>query len=147
MPPTNLSNSSNTKSGSAVIPSDEVAALDVQDQIIELLESFSFSDRDLFSIRLALAEAITNAIRHGNRMDPSKTVTFEWTVTAQRISVNITDEGTGFDPALLIDPTEEENLERPGGRGVLLIRNFMDEVIYNAQGNSLTMIKQMSVSE
>ncbi|TWT60233.1 ATP-binding protein [Rubinisphaera italica] len=147
MPPTNLSNSSNTKSGSAVIPSDEAAALDVQDQIIELLESFSFSDRDLFSIRLALAEAITNAIRHGNRMDPSKTVTFKWAVTAQRISVNITDEGTGFDPASLIDPTEEENLERPGGRGVLLIRNFMDEVIYNAQGNSLTMIKQMSVSE
>ncbi|WP_296452147.1 ATP-binding protein [Rubinisphaera sp.] len=151
MTPSHLSNtpsdSMKMKSGSAVISSDEAAALDVQDQIIELLESFSFSNRDLFSIRLALAEAITNAIRHGNRMDPSKTVTIEWAVSPQQISVTITDEGAGFDPETLVDPTEEENLDRPGGRGVLLIQNFMDEVIYNDRGNSLQIIKQMSASE
>ncbi len=138
--------SSKAKSGRTVIPSNEAAALDVQDQIIEILETCAVSQRDLFCIRLAIAEAITNAIRHGNRMDHSKTVTIEWNISSQKIAISITDQGEGFDPSTLSDPTEEENLDRPGGRGVLLIRNFMDEMNYNACGNSLQMIKQMNLN-
>ncbi|MCG6158074.1 ATP-binding protein [Rubinisphaera margarita] len=127
-----------------VIPSDDACALDLQDQIIEQMEQQSFSSRDLFSTRLALSELLTNAIRHGNRMDYDKSVTVEWNLSATRIDVTITDEGEGFDPSHLPDPTDEENLERCGGRGVLLVRSFLDEVCYNERGNSVHIVKHAS---
>ena len=124
-----------------VIPSDLAEARRVQEEIEEALTSARYGDRDIFSIKLALEEALVNAIKHGNQLDPGKRVTVWYSVTGERFDVKITDEGPGFDPADVPDPTLPENIERFCGRGLLLIRNFMTDVTYHGKGNVVTMSK------
>ena len=109
--------------------------------ILEEVESHGFEGECLFSIRLALEEAIINAIRHGNKFDESKPVDVTYTVTDEKMEVTIVDQGEGFDPDDVPDPTADENLENPSGRGVMLIRTFMDEVEYTKNGCSVRMVK------
>jgi serine/threonine-protein kinase RsbW len=123
------------------IPSDLSEARRLQDEIEAALQTARYTDRDIFSIKLALEEALVNAIKHGNQMDPDKSVTVTYTVTPERFEIRITDEGPGFNPSDVPDPTAPENLERPCGRGLLLIRNFMNEVAYHGKGNIVTMLK------
>ena len=100
--------------------------------------------KDVFSVRLALEEALINAIKHGNQMDPDKSVEISWEVTDSTVRVSIEDQGKGFDPSTLPDPTLEENLERSSGRGVMLIHHYMTSVGYNEKGNRITMVKERS---
>lgn len=124
-----------------VIPSDLAEARRVQEEIEEALTNARYGDRDIFSIKLALEEALVNAIKHGNQMDPDKRVTVSYTVTVDRFDIRIADEGPGFNPVEVPDPTAPENLERPCGRGLLLIRNFMTSVEYIGRGNIVAMSK------
>ncbi len=126
------------------IPSDTTAGMEIQEQIIAQMEQQAFPSRDVFCTRLALSEAVANAIRHGNRMSPDKQVLISWSISTEKVQVVITDEGEGFCPDNVVDPTEDENLERPGGRGVMLIHSFMDVVNYNSRGNQITMEKHRS---
>ena len=123
-------------------------------------------------VGIALEEALLNAVYHGNleissklketgdgpflalarerrAAEPyaSRRVRVVSRITEKRAAFVITDEGPGFDVAALPDPTEPENLELPSGRGLLLMRSFMDEVRYNATGNRVTMVKLRSASE
>ena len=123
------------------IPSDAAEALRVRDQVEQCLRAAGCHDHDLFSIKLALEEALVNAIRHGNRSDPTKRVHVAYRVLPGRFEVHITDEGAGFDPAAVPDPTALENLERPGGRGLMLMRHYMTDVAFNERGNSVTLCK------
>lgn len=123
------------------IPSDLGEARRVQDEIEEALQSNRFGERDIFSIRLALEEVLVNAIKHGNQMDPGKCVRGEYTVTDERFDVRIEDEGPGFDPNDLPDPTDPDNVERSCGRGVFLIKHYMTSVEYHGKGNVVTMSK------
>jgi serine/threonine-protein kinase RsbW len=125
----------------ATIPSDTAEARRIQDEIEQHLVARRASDQEIFSIRLALEEALVNAIKHGNQMDRSKMVQVSYRFGADRFEVFITDEGTGFDPNDVPDPTAVENLERPCGRGLMLMRHYMTEVAYNDRGNSVTMVK------
>ncbi len=100
-----------------------------------------FTDKEVFGIRLALEEALVNAIKHGNRLDPTKTVHVRYQVTHQQFTIEIRDEGPGFDPEGVPDPLNPENLERPGGRGVFLMRHYMSWVQYNEIGNCVTLCK------
>ena len=106
-----------------------------------LLETRSYPDRDLFGVRLALEEAIVNAIKHGNGMDPSKEVRIDCSFDDDRVTIVIEDEGPGFDVTSVPDPTSEENLDKPGGRGIMLMRSFMSRVEYNDSGNRLLLEK------
>ena len=124
-----------------VIPSDPAAARRVQDHIEQLLRSRHTSDHDVFSIRLALEEALVNAIKHGNQMDRSKKVHVGYRLFADRFEVVVTDEGRGFDPDDVPDPTAVENLERPCGRGLMLMRHYMNEVAFSGRGNCVRMSK------
>lgn len=124
-----------------VIPSETAAGQAVQERIISALERFEFPDRDVFGVRLALEEAIVNAIKHGNRMDPDKQVKVVCRVDRDSIFVEIEDEGPGFDPGDVPDPTAEENLERPCGRGIMLMRAFMNRVEYAGRGNRVILEK------
>jgi serine/threonine-protein kinase RsbW len=124
-----------------VIPSDPVDARCVQDQIEQLLQDRHVNDHDIFSIKLALEEALINAIKHGNQLDRGKKVHVFYRVLHDRLEVRIRDEGPGFDPADVPDPTAIENLERPCGRGLMLMRHYMTEVNYSHGGNCVNMSK------
>jgi serine/threonine-protein kinase RsbW len=121
------------------IPSDPTEARAIQEQIEKLLHEKNASDKDIFCIRLALEEALVNAIKHGNQMDRSKKVQISYRVGADRFECRIADEGPGFDPRDVPDPTDFENLERPCGRGLMLMRHYMSDVAYNERGNAVSM--------
>jgi serine/threonine-protein kinase RsbW len=124
------------------IPSDLDVARDLQTQIEQQLQAASaFSEMDIFSIKLALEEAIVNAIKHGNQMDRNKCVRVAYRVELHRFDVMIVDEGPGFDPEDVPDPTAPENLERPCGRGLLLMRHYMSDIRYVGTGNTVVMSK------
>jgi serine/threonine-protein kinase RsbW len=124
-----------------MIPSDLDEVPRIQDLIAQLLKSNSFADRDIFGVKLALEEALVNAIKHGNRLDPKKKVRIEYSVRHDRVDIVIADEGPGFEPAKVADPLAAENIERPNGRGLLLMRHYMTEVNYHPPGNRVTMCK------
>lgn len=124
------------------IPSDTSAGQAVQERIVARLEELQYSSRDVFGVRLSLEEALVNAIKHGNGMDPAKTVRVEWSISTDFVRVIVEDQGPGFKPENVPDPTEEENLERPCGRGIMLMRAFMSHVEYQGRGNVLVMEKR-----
>lgn len=124
-----------------VIASDPAEVRMVQAEIEKVLAACSYSDRDAFAIKLAVGEALTNAIKHGNQLDPSKKVRIAYQVRPDRFEVRISDEGPGFDPADVPDPTDPENLERPCGRGLMLMRSYMTEVTFARGGTSVRMTK------
>lgn len=117
------------------IPSDTALGQAIQEQILHALRSYEFSDKTIFGIRLALEEAIINAVKHGNKLDPGKTVHVRYTISDEHFIVEIEDEGPGFDPESVPDPTAPENLERPSGRGLLLMRAYMSECHFLGGGN------------
>lgn len=124
-----------------VIPSQMAEMPAIQRAIMDQVEAQGYPKEAVFAIRLALEEALANAIRHGNKSDPAKQVIVAYQVDAQRVWLQITDEGYGFDPNRVEDPTLEENLSRPHGRGVMLMRAYMTEVHFNERGNCVTMVK------
>ena len=126
-----------------VIPSDTAEARRVQEQIEAQLQTARCHDHDLFSIKLALEEALVNAIKHGNQYDRAKKVQISYQVLPDRFEILITDEGVGFDPADVPDPTAVENLERPCGRGLMLMRHYMTEVTFNDRGNAVVLSRAL----
>src|SRR3954466_7767603 len=104
-----------TQDGSVqvAIPSDPNEARNVQDLIEQHLRCHAFEDKEIFSIKLALEEALVNAIKHGNQMDRSKKVHIHFSVNPERFDIRIVDEGTGFCVDDVPDPMAPENLERP----------------------------------
>ena len=123
------------------IPSDSAEARRVQEEIEQQLKECLYSEREIFSVKLALEEALVNAIKHGNQFDQNKKVHIAYNVEPERFDIRITDEGRGFDPADVPDPTAVENLERPCGRGLMLMRYYMNEVSFSPDGNSVSMTK------
>jgi serine/threonine-protein kinase RsbW len=106
------------------------------------LDSVGYGEKETFAIRLALEEALVNAIKHGHESDPSKEVQLRYHFTPQRLLVEIEDQGPGFRPENLPDPFAPENLERPCGRGLLLMQRYMTWVRFNEIGNRVTMCRQ-----
>ena len=113
-------------------------------RILAELRRLGWQGRDLFGVELALEESLSNAIRHGNRLDESKQVTLECKASQNRFWLRVCDEGPGFQPQLVPDCTSDENLECPGGRGLALIKAYMTHVEYNECGNCVTMEKTRS---
>lgn len=109
---------------------------------IRMIESFIDNAREKFSldddiygnIMIAITEAVNNAIRHGNGSDSSKNVSLSLTLEESLIKFRIQDEGHGFDYENLPDPTAPENLEKPGGRGIFLMKHLSDEVEFKEGG-------------
>ena len=99
-----------------------------------------YARRFNLNFRVGLSEALSNAMLYGNDSDPEKRVRVEVTVRMEEISVRITDQGVGFDPSMVPDPTLPDNISKTGGRGIFLMRSLMDEVRFNDQGNSVTLV-------
>jgi len=129
-----------------VFPSRCREAQSALQTILADVRSYAYSQDAVFAIHLGLDEAISNAVQHGNCGDPDKKVAVEYCVTDEAFEITITDEGGGFTPSELPDPTADENLERPCGRGVMLMKTYMSQVSFNECGNRVTMIKYRNCS-
>jgi serine/threonine-protein kinase RsbW len=124
------------------LPSD-VRYLDgVLSYLIERAAKFGIVRPGVSDLFVALDEAIANAIKHGNKNDPAKTVRVRAEISTREARFMISDEGAGFDRASVPDPCDPANLLKPSGRGVMLIQHIMDEVSYNERGNEITMVKR-----
>ena len=123
------------------IPSDTAVGSDLVHSLLAAMMEREWPSVELFHVQLAYEEAIVNAIVHGNRSADDKTVEVEMACDGDSVWIQITDQGRGFDPSAVPDPTQGDLLEAPGGRGVLLITEVMSEVTYNERGNRVTLEK------
>ena len=99
------------------------------------------------NFRVGLSEALSNAMLYGNADDPRRKVRVEVTVGDRAITARVRDEGEGFDPREVPDPTAPGNLKKTGGRGLFLMRKLMDEVHYNEEGNEVTLVLRLDESD
>jgi serine/threonine-protein kinase RsbW len=97
-------------------------------------EKFHLNDDIYGNIMIAVTEAVNNAIRHGNKSESTKNVTLILTLENGLIKFKVEDEGAGFDFHNLPDPTSPENIEKPGGRGIFLMKHLSDEVNFKESG-------------
>jgi len=125
-----------------VLPNDLRAVRPPEEQIMRELLQRRYSDECRFAIRLALEEALTNAVRHGNRNDASKRLRIRYHISPKRVIIAVRDEGAGFRLDRVADPTKQENLERPSGRGIMLMNAYMTKVRYNETGNEVWLLKE-----
>ncbi len=125
-----------------IIRSDYAEGRQIQKRIVDEVERHRYCADALFAIKLALEEALINAIKHGNRLDRTKMVHVEADITPQRTLITIEDEGRGFHREWVPDPTATENLERLHGRGILLIESYMDEVEWSQGGRRVRMLRR-----
>ena len=123
------------------IPSTAEAGQSVQRELLDCMTRHEWDEKSAFAVRLALEEAMVNAIKHGNGNDPAKRIMFHFEVSPERLRIEIQDQGAGFDADAVPDPTLPENLERPYGRGVMLMRAYMSTVEFLGCGNRVVMTK------
>ena len=117
--------------------------LDIIEQVADRLSELVGLDEDSAHwVSVAVRESAINAIKHGNQDDPTKFVEIVIRLNRQEIQIKVTDQGDGFVPSEVPDPTDDDNLELPSGRGLMLMRSFMSLVEYNDKGNSVRMEKR-----
>jgi serine/threonine-protein kinase RsbW len=135
----------NSTSKALVIHRDLASTLtayhDLVQEILDTLDGYGWSKEMLFGVHMALEEAISNAVRHGNKHDPNKRVHIDCELAKKRFYVKICDEGEGYDPVKIPDCCAEENLEIPGGRGLALMRAYMSSVELTDRGRCVVMEK------
>jgi len=129
------------------LPSERGASRLVMDELLGQLGTHGWSEAEVFGVHLAAEEAITNAIVHGNKLDPAKRVHVACEVSPDRVKIEIHDQGDGFDPAAVPDCTADDRLEVPSGRGVMLMKSFMTRIEYNSKGNGVVLEKVRSPAD
>ena len=128
-------------SAKTTIANDDHLLKEESKKLINALREKGVSEEVIFDVHVGFEEALRNAMIHGNKRDPDKRVTIETRVTDDAVIICVEDEGGGFDPKSLPDPTLNENLLKEGGRGVYLIEHLMDEMKYEKGGRKLIMKK------
>lgn len=124
-----------------ILPTDLAGIRESERDLLARLAAVGYDEDHRFAVRLAFEEAMVNAMKHGNKMDPSRSVTLSYRVSPERVEIRVADEGPGFDPGGVPDPTADENLNKPCGRGIMLMRCYMDEVAYSSSGKEVRMVK------
>lgn len=123
------------------VVNDRDAIDDAASMILSRLEALGYAKASIFAIKLAFEEAVTNAFKHGHRsLDGDLSITIEFEIEADQAKIAIEDRGPGFAVGDVPDPTLDENLTIPSGRGLMLIRSYMSEVRFNDAGNRVEMI-------
>lgn len=115
----------------------------VQTVLAQLTALVGFSDDQNHYMSVAVRESVANAIKHGNKNDENKRVTVEFTAVPGQLTVEISDEGPGFDPDSVPDPLAPENLLKADGRGIFFMRQFMDEVSYSFPARGGTLVRMV----
>jgi len=119
----------------------------LEDQILTAVDRHGYPKSSRFAIKLALEEAITNAFQHGHRTVAEGTpITVSYEVDPERVSIAVEDRGPGFAPSNVPDPTLDENLTNPTGRGIMLMKAYMTEVHHNASGNRVELVYRRPAS-
>lgn len=127
--------------GCVDIPNEPGEIERAQRSVLEALERHGYPKASVFALRLSLHEAITNAFIHGHQGLPKdSTVRLEYDVGPGQVRLVVEDQGPGYRPDDVPDPTLEENLEEPHGRGLALIRAYMSRVTHSPSGNRIEMI-------
>jgi len=131
------------------LPNDVRAIQEAVDYVVERSRAAGFDDPDRLrlNLRVSLSEALANAMLNGNRRDPGKRVRLEARLGPSRLVIRVTDQGGGFDPEAVPDPTLPEQRTLGRGRGIFLIRNLMDAVEFNDRGNAITMVLEREPSD
>ncbi|MBN1541369.1 ATP-binding protein [candidate division KSB1 bacterium] len=111
-----------------VIPSTPEQIHRVEAKAEKLARRFGFSQDDLDSLAIAITEIVANAIYHGNKKDPDKTVSIRFVCTTEALIVSVRDQGGGFKPNDLADPLAPENLLKGSGRGIFIVRTLVDDL-------------------
>jgi serine/threonine-protein kinase RsbW len=129
------------------LPNDLASIEEAVDFVMERCSACGEDPRKLrLNLRVGLAEALANAMLYGNARDPSKRVKVEVAFQESTITAKVTDEGQGFDPYHVPDPTTPANVMKTEGRGIFLMRKLLDEVHFNDRGNSVTLILRLPPS-
>jgi len=124
-----------------ILPTNLAGIRESERDLLARMAAVGYDEDHRFAVRLAFEEAMVNAMKHGNKMDPSRSVTLSYRVSPERVEIRVADEGPGFDPGGVPDPTADENLNKPCGRGIMLMRCYMDEVAYSSSGKEVRMVK------
>jgi serine/threonine-protein kinase RsbW len=140
-------NSDSTWTIEATLPSVCGAGHQFLTELLGTLKQQRWSPQDIFGVHLAVEEALVNAIRHGNCSDQTKRVHVICKLDPNHLLLEIADEGTGFDPATVPDCTDNQNLLRPNGRGIMLMRRYMSRVEYRDGGHRVILEKQRDSTE
>ena len=127
------------------IASDSHLLKEISKKLINKLRKNGIDEEIIFDIHVGFEEALRNAMIHGNKFSPDKTVKIEVDVNPGVVVISVEDEGEGFNPDSLPDPTLDENLLKESGRGVYLIKHLMDEVYYEKGGRKVIMKKRLDV--
>jgi len=113
--------------------------------VAELVTRSGISEEEAFGIDMAVREAMANAVIHGNKLDETKLVEINVKSSLDSLEVSVHDQGQGFNPETVSDPTKEENILKSSGRGIFFMRNFFDEVDWSSSpegGTTVRMIKR-----
>ena len=106
-------------------------------------DKFQLPEEKLHALLVSVTEAVNNGVIHGNKNNESKYVTLSCSMKGKTLTVKVKDEGEGFAPDAVANPLKEENLLNTGGRGVFLMKSFMQSVKYNKKGNEVTMVMKL----
>ncbi|MCC7292613.1 MAG: ATP-binding protein [Phycisphaerales bacterium] len=126
-------------------PSSLEEAKKPEADILRELRRCGYCNETTFAIKLTLEESLTNAVKHGNRCDPCKKVVIRYGINEDKACFIIRDEGPGFDPEAVPDPTAPERISVPSGRGIMLMRAYMDRVEYRDRGREVFFMKRRQV--
>jgi len=134
------------KSFELTIPSRLDEMVTVHELVGEAIKEYKLADELAHWIELTISESMINAIQHGNKSDPTKEASLKISSDGEIIEIIVEDEGRGFTLDNVADPTDGANLLKPSGRGILIIRSFMDEVVLSKReggGSRLRMVKKL----
>ncbi len=123
-----------TETRSVSFPSVKENVALVEKFVDEICQFYNIGDEHYGNILVALTEAVSNAIYHGNRLNPEKAVRFFYETKENNLCFTVQDEGGGYNPENLPDPTDPENIETPNGRGVFLMRRLTDDIKFHDDG-------------
>jgi serine/threonine-protein kinase RsbW len=128
------------KSTKELVISSRIESIKLVDSFIdEIFSEFKFTEQFYGNVLISVHEAVSNAIQHGNKRNPDKKVKITSSIEGNCLIISVEDEGNGFDYSSLPDPTEEENLEKPYGRGIFLIANLTNKYEFLDNGRKIVM--------
>jgi len=128
-----------------VLPSHIEAVADAAAAVTDFVQSCGVGEEAAFGVEIAVREAVTNAVVHGNQEDETKRVEIIFNCLEHALEIEVKDQGKGFDPTSVPDPTDAENILKTSGRGIFLMRSFVDDVHWSARpegGTTVRLIKK-----